>query len=200
MIELSLITQKGHVISYESRKLKTHENNYTTYHLEMVAIIHALKMWRHHLISKRFLLMFDNISLKYLFDQQNLNARQARWLAFLSEYDFKIKHIKGKENKVADALSRNVVTSFVASISSYKIDLEDKLEEGIKLDLENQSLKEKVNQNVSKNIIIDYRFNEKGLMLYKNKIYVPNIPEVKLLILSEIHKSPYFGHMGYQKR
>ena len=61
-------------------------------------------------------------------DQPNLNARKARWLAFLGEYDFEIKHIKGKENKVVDALSRNVVTSFVAAISSYKTDLEDKLE------------------------------------------------------------------------
>ena len=63
-------------------------------------------MWHHHLIGKRFLLMFDNISLKYMFDQQNLNARQARWLDFLSEYDFEIKHIKGKEKKVVDALNR----------------------------------------------------------------------------------------------
>ena len=45
-------------------------------------------MWRHHLIGEIFLLMSDNISLKYLFDKQNLNVRQARWLAFLSEYDF----------------------------------------------------------------------------------------------------------------
>ena len=52
-----------------------------------------------------------------MFDQQNLNPRQARWLAFLGEYDFKIKHIKGKENQVDDALSRNAVTSFVADIS-----------------------------------------------------------------------------------
>ena len=44
--------------------------------------------------------MSNNISLKYLFDQPNLSARQARWLFFLSEYDFEIKHIKGKENKV----------------------------------------------------------------------------------------------------
>ena len=64
--------------------------------------------------------MSDNISLKYMFDQQNLNARQARWLAFLSEYDFEIKHIKWEENKVVDALSENAVTSFVAAISSYK--------------------------------------------------------------------------------
>ena len=46
------------------------------------------------------------MSLKYLFDQPNLNARQARWFYFLSEYHFDLNHIKGKENKVADALSR----------------------------------------------------------------------------------------------
>ena len=77
--------------------------------------------------------MSDNISLKYLFDQQNLNARQARWLSFLIKYDFEIKHIKGKKNKVVDALSRNAITSFVVAISSHKTELEDKVEEGIKL-------------------------------------------------------------------
>ena len=88
--------------------------------------------------------MSDNISLKYMFDQQNLNARKARWIAFLIKYDFEIKHIKGKENKVADALSRNVVTSFVVSISNYKTNLEDKLTKGIRQDHEYQNLKEKI--------------------------------------------------------
>ena len=73
-----VLTQEGHVITYESRKLKIHENNYTTYDLELASIIHALKMWHHHLIGKIFLLISHNISLKYLFDQQNLNARQDR--------------------------------------------------------------------------------------------------------------------------
>ena len=44
--------------------------------------------------------MTDNKRLKYLLDQPNLNSRQARWLAFLSEYDFKIQHIKGKKIKL----------------------------------------------------------------------------------------------------
>ena len=93
----------------ESRKLKEHEKNYATHDLELATIIHALKMWRHYLIGRRFILMSDNISLKYLFDQQNLNARQIRWMSFLSEYDFEIKHIKRKENKVVDALSRHAI-------------------------------------------------------------------------------------------
>ena len=63
--------------------------------------------------------MTDNKGLKYILDQPNLNARQARWLAFLSEYDFKIQHIKGKENKVADALSRNERLNFATAISTY---------------------------------------------------------------------------------
>ena len=63
-----VLTQEDHVIAYESRKLKTHEKNYASYELELDSIIHALKMWCHHLIDRRFLLMSDNISLKYLFD------------------------------------------------------------------------------------------------------------------------------------
>lgn len=52
--------------------------------LELVAIIHALKMWRHYLLSKQSLLMIDHSGLRYLFDQPNMNARKAIWLATLS--------------------------------------------------------------------------------------------------------------------
>ena len=120
-------------------------------------------------------------------------------LDFLREYDFEIKHIKGKENKVVDALNKNAVTSFVTAISSYKTDLEDKLEEGIKWDPEYQNLKEKITQNTSENIITYYSFNEKSLILFKNRLDVPNVPKVKLLILNELHKIPYSRHPGYQK-
>jgi hypothetical protein len=59
-------------------------------------------MWRNYLIGKKFELRVDHIGLKYLFEQPTSNARKTRWLEFLSEYDFDIKHIKGKENKVVD--------------------------------------------------------------------------------------------------
>ena len=51
--------------------------------------------------------MTNHIIFKYFFTQPDLNDRQARWLSFLSEFDMEIKHIKGKENKIDDALSRN---------------------------------------------------------------------------------------------
>ena len=85
-----VLTKEGNAILYESRKLKTHKNKYVTYDLELVSIIHALKMWCYHLIGKIGLLMSDNISLKYLFDQKNLNVRQDRWLDFLRKYYFEI--------------------------------------------------------------------------------------------------------------
>ena len=88
--------QDNHVICYESRKLKEHEKNYATHDLELAAIVHALKMWRHYLMGRRFELRTDHCGLKYLFDQPTLNARKVRWLEFLCEFDFEINHIKGK--------------------------------------------------------------------------------------------------------
>ena len=60
-----------------------------------------------------------------MFEQPKLNARQARWMSTLSEFDFEIKYIKGKENKVVDALSRRIKMTHVATISSYRMDLRE---------------------------------------------------------------------------
>ena len=54
-------------------------------------------------MGKKFFLKIDNMSLKYLFEQRDLNARKAIWLDFLIDYHFEINHIKGKENKIVDA-------------------------------------------------------------------------------------------------
>ena len=129
--------------------------------------------------------------MKYLLDQPNLNARQARWLAFLSEYDFEIQHIKGKENKVADALSRNAKLNFTPAISTYKTELEEQLEDGIEQDENYWKLQTRVKENLIKSLSKGYSLNEKGLLLYKDRLYVPNVPKIKLLILNEIHKTCY---------
>ena len=71
----------------------------------------------------KFELRADHCGLKYLFNQPTLNARKARWLEFLCEFDFEIKHIKGKENKVVDALNRKAHEMHVASISVFQPDL-----------------------------------------------------------------------------
>ena len=115
--------EEGSVVFYESQKLNEHEVNYVTHDLELAAIVHALKMWRHYLLGRKFVLMTDHCGLRHLFDQPKLNARQARWMALLSEFDFEIKHFKGKENKVVDALSRSMKTIHLAAMSTYKTNI-----------------------------------------------------------------------------
>ena len=105
--------------------------------------------------------MTDNKGLKYLLDQPNLNARKARWLAFLSEYNFEIQHIKGKENKVADALSRNAKLNFTTAIKTYTTDLEEQLEAGIEQDENYRKLQAKVKENLIESLSTGYILNEK---------------------------------------
>ena len=106
--------QENHMICYESRNLKEHEKNCATHDLELAAIVHALKMWRHYLMGRRFELRIDHCGLKYLFDQPTLNSRQERWMEFLCEFDFEFKHVKGKEYKVVDALSRKFHVEYLS--------------------------------------------------------------------------------------
>jgi hypothetical protein len=115
-----LVCIEGCVICYESRKLNEHEINYVTHDLELDAIVHALKMWRHYLLGRIFVLTTDHCGLRHLFDQQKLNDRQDRWMDLLSEFDFEIKHIKGKENTMADALSRSVKTIHLETVSAFE--------------------------------------------------------------------------------
>lgn len=95
--------------------------------LELETIIHALNMWRHYLLDKMFVLMRDHNGMRYLFDQPNLNARKYRWLAMLSEFDFKIRYIKGKEKRLANSLSRRVQLNHVAIVISYGTNLQDRI-------------------------------------------------------------------------
>ena len=92
-----VLMHDNHVICYELRKLKEHERNYATHDLDLAAIVHALKMWRHYLMGRRFELRTDHCGLKYLFDQPTLNARQARWLEFLCELISNQAHKRKRE-------------------------------------------------------------------------------------------------------
>ena len=89
--------------------------------------------------------------------------------------------------------------NFATAISTYVLDLDEQLKEGVKQDEIYQKLQAKAKENPTENLIKGYSLNEKKFLLYKDKVYVPNVLKVKLLILDEIHKTPYSGHPGYQK-
>ena len=98
--------QEGRVVTYASRQLKHHEENYPTHDLELAAVVHALKIWRHYLLGNLCHIYTDHKSLKYIFTQADLNMRQRRSLELIKDYELEVHYHPGKVNVVADALSR----------------------------------------------------------------------------------------------
>jgi hypothetical protein len=98
--------QDNRVIAYALRALRPHEQNYPTHDLELAAVIHALKIWRHHLMGTKCHIYTNHKSLKYIFTQADLNMRQRRWLELIKDYDLEVHYHPGKANVVVDALSR----------------------------------------------------------------------------------------------
>jgi ribonuclease HI len=101
-----VLMQEGHVIAYASRQLRKHELNYPTHDLELAAVVHALKIWRHYVMGTKCQIYTDHKSLKYFFTHKDLNLRQRRWLELIKDYDLEIHYHPGKANLVADALCR----------------------------------------------------------------------------------------------
>jgi hypothetical protein len=107
--EISQLDEKGRQpVLFYSRKLLPAEMNYSTPDKEMLAIVQTMRKFQHYLRGTKYpvIVKSDHRNLRTFMTTKELNARQARWAEELSSYNFVIEHIKGKENKVADALSR----------------------------------------------------------------------------------------------
>jgi hypothetical protein len=100
-----VLMQDNRVIDYASRALRPHEPNYPSHDLELAAVIHALKLWRHYLMGTYYNIYTDHKSPRYIFTQDDLNMRQKRWLELIKDYDLEVQYHPGKDNVVADALS-----------------------------------------------------------------------------------------------
>ena len=98
--------QDRQVVAYTSRQLRSHELNYPTHDLELGAVVHALKTWRHYLMGNTCEIYTDHQSLKYLFTQPDLNLRQRQWIESIKDFDLTLNYTPGKANVMADALSR----------------------------------------------------------------------------------------------
>jgi hypothetical protein len=102
----AVLSQEDRPIAYFSENLNEAKLKYSTYDKEFYAIIQALKKWRHYLISKEFVLYSDNHALQFVTQQEKLNQKHAKWVEYMKNFTFVIKHISGTANKVVDALSR----------------------------------------------------------------------------------------------
>ncbi|GKB18498.1 reverse transcriptase domain-containing protein [Tanacetum coccineum] len=109
--ELNKLTIKNH---YLLRKiddlfyqLQEGNDDYVIYcDASLQAVVFALKIWRHYLYGTKFTVFTDHKSLQHILHQKELNMRQRRWLELLTDYDCVIHYHPGKENVIADALSR----------------------------------------------------------------------------------------------
>ncbi|KAJ3557675.1 hypothetical protein NPX13_g9881 [Xylaria arbuscula] len=100
-----------HPVAYLSRTMNAAECNYPIHDKELLAIIYAMREWNHMLsaLRKPFDVFTDHQALQYFAAKRQLNARQAAWSEDISGFDFIIRYRPGRENLVADTLSRKAI-------------------------------------------------------------------------------------------
>lgn len=99
---------KWHPVAFMSKSLGSVERNYVIHDKEMLAIIEALKEWRHYLEGSElpFEIWTDHKNLEYFRTARKLNRRQARWSLLLAQFDFELHHRPGRTMGRPDTLSR----------------------------------------------------------------------------------------------
>jgi ribonuclease HI len=213
-----VLMQDGQVVTYSSRQLRKHEEKYTTHDLELAAIVHALKIWRHYIIGKRCEVYSDHKSLKYIFTQPDL--RQRRWLELIKDYDLGINYHPGRASVVVDTLSRRSHVNMLATrellpefckefeklnlgwVSSTEVvtmevhsTLEEDIQKGQHEDAKIQEIKEQIKEEKALGFSVD----EQGTLQYKKLLCVPDVKEIRELNLRKAHDSTYSIHPGSTK-
>ncbi|XP_015165067.1 uncharacterized protein [Solanum tuberosum] len=224
-----VLMQKGKVIAYASRQLKSHEKNYPTHDLELAAVVFVLKLWHHYLYGVHCEIFTDHRSLQYIFSQRDLNLRQRRWLELLKDYDVTILYHPGKANVVADALSRKAPS--MGSLAALSIeerplarDVQRLANSLVRLQISEESdgmiafieaqssLVEQIRvhqfddeklclirDRVLRGEAKEAVLDSNGVLRIGGRIYVPKTGELTRLILEEAHCSRYSIHPGAAK-
>ncbi|KAG8482833.1 hypothetical protein CXB51_024109 [Gossypium anomalum] len=186
----TVLTQERKPVAYFSEKLSGAPLNYPTYDKEMYALIRALETWQHYLWPKEFVIHSDHESLKHIKGQHNLNKRHAKWVAFLESFLYVIWYKKGKENIVADALSRrytllNHLDSKLLGFAFLK-------------DLYNSDTDFGDVYKLCEHTAIDKFFRFDGFLFRGGKLCIPQSSMRELLVL-EAHGGGLIGHFGIAK-
>ena len=186
-----VLMQNGRPVAYHSEKLDGARLNYPIYDKELYALVRVLQVWQHYLWPKEFVIHSDHESLKFLKSQTNLNKRHAKWVEFIESFPYVIKYKKGKENVVADALSRKVALLTRLEISVLG------LEEIKTLYADDPSFGVPFAK-----CSIDKGFEDfylhKGFLFKGNKICIPE-SSLRSLLLQESHGGGLMGHFGREK-
>ena len=184
-----------HPVAFHSRKLTPAETNYPTHERELLAIVDAAKRWRHYLLGNSADLVTDHQSLRYIQTQPYLSPRQTRWAEMLQEYDFDIRYRPGKENIVADALSRPEEAPIITITMDTFL---DQVREAYQQDSTCSSILRKIKEGQIPNGTEEHQIKN-GLLFRGKRLVIPNSPNLHLLILHDLHDAPIAGHFGRAK-
>nr|KYP41681.1 Transposon Ty3-G Gag-Pol polyprotein [Cajanus cajan] len=185
-----VLFQGGHPIAYFSEKLHGATLNYSTYDKELYALIRALQVWEHYLVTKEFFIQTNHESLKYLRGQGKFNKRHAKWVEYLEQFPYIIKYKKGKSNVVADALSRR--HTLLSTLGTQILGFDD-VKELYELDLDFQATYAKCLQKP-----FDGFYLLEGYLFRMGKLCIPQ-ESIRKLLVKESHEGGLMGHFGVDK-
>jgi hypothetical protein len=189
---VGVLLQERKPVAYFSKKLSGPVLNYSTYDKELYALVRCLETWQHYLWPKEFVIhSSDHESLKHIRSQGKLYRRHAKWVEFIESFPYVIKHKKGKENVIADALSRRYALLIQLD---YKIFGLETIKDQYVHDADFKDVLLHCQDGKTWNKFI---FND-GFVFRANKLCIP-ASSIHLLLLQEAHGGGLMGHFGVKK-
>ena len=223
----AVLSQEGedgkiHPVAYYSAKMDPSELNYEIFDKEMLAIINALKKWRHHLMGTLLPVKIysDHKNLTYFKHPNDLSPRQARWFARLLHYNIELHHQSAERSARTDAFSRNPDWKPKEPRNKGMILINPKWDHSphirqITIDPLNQEIINNTSYDPEVVKALETLRNTKdpaslketlstwtvheGIILYQGRIYVPQNDEIKRRLLERHHDALGAGHPGREK-
>lgn len=193
----AVLMQEGRPIAYYSKALGQRAAGSSTYEKEAIAILEALKKWRHYLLGNQVIIRIDQQSLKYMATHKLSEGIQHKLLLKLLEFDYNIEYKKGKENAAADALSRRDTKEVEEKEKCYAITLVyPEWIEDVKSSYLNDAQYMKLVDGEELNEESSNFSLGAGILRYKNRIYVGSTTNIRNKLIQAFHKSAFGGHSG----